>query len=643
MINTILQHFPANTHPLTLVSDPDALLGDEELLTTLAKRGFTIINEPDPIRQRHRYSLTSPPHIIITSGDLNQLPYDLWQQGQRVTLALHTFFPHLAYPLVQPLTSNQRTILAQSPPPPFRLSQRGTITYLFQHVFNLNTNALDNPLTLLNWLSQHHRQPDPLPQLLKDALLEKLSSLPVYADWPLADLISTPATFRDFIQEQWLGYLENQTGLALRETAAAYLLDFEQNVDVQDLLPRWLRGGWLSPTEIPAPRELPGWAEAGVLTPDGDHRLQRFRDLLVTVEESLPVGVDTLRWAGWQPLAWDWAELTGLHHTSDVELSTKDKKTYQHLQKQLDDAFLPWLRKSYSPLASKSLPQPHHLHHVPSYIAYQRRQGRSDKIALLILDGMALADWLIIQPVWKSRHTDWQMQSQLLLAQVPSITAVSRQALISGMRPAEFQESIHHNRYEPKHWKNFWARQDLSPKACQFERFRSRKGGSDSTLVTPRTRALCLIDNAIDDIIHKSSLGASNAQQTLRLWLKEHAQKLEHQIDLLLKDGFSIYLTSDHGHTESHGIRQPNEGLIVLSRGRRTRMYKDERLMNTVRAAFPETYVWHGDGLLPDDIWVLIPQGQRAFAPHEEIHVTHGGLSIDEIVVPLIEITLAEV
>ena len=374
---------------------------------------------------------------------------------------------------------------------------------------------------------------------------------------------------------------------------------------------------------------------------DKDHRLQRFCDLLATLEEAVPVEPEEFRWSTWHPLVWDWATLTHLRYNGDMELTPEHKKAYKTLQTKLNDAFLTWLRKSYAPLASKSLPVPHHLHHVPAYLAYQRRQGRADKIALIILDGMALADWLIIQRVWESRHTDWQIQRQLLLAQVPSITTVSRQALISGLRPTEYKENMLHNRQEPKHWENFWARQDTSPNACQIERFKSRMDVSDLSIAAPRTRALCLIDNAIDNIMHKALLGATNAQQSLRLWLKDHAQKLEYQIDLLLKDGFSIYLTSDHGHTESYGKGQPREGLIVLSRGRRTRIYKDERLMNTVRAAFPETHVWHGDGLLPDDIWVLIPQGQRAFAPHEEIHVTHGGLSIDEMVIPLIEITLA--
>jgi hypothetical protein len=642
MIDTILKHFPPHTHPLTLVSDPDGLLGDERLLAKLADRGFTLINESDPLRQWHRYTTTQPPHIIVTPGDLNQLPYSWWQQGQQVELALHTFFPNLAYPLLQSLTPGQRARLAQAPQPTARLGQRETIGYLFEHVFDLNLDALDDSITLLNWLTRYHRQADPLPQSLQEHLLEKLESLPVYADWPLPDLIVAPEAFRDFIQEQWLAYLENQTGMTLRETSAAYCLDFERNVGFQVLLQLWLRWGWLSPAKIPTPKALPVWAEAGVLAPEGDHRLQRFCDLLTTLEEALPADPEESRWVTWQPLAWDWANVTQLRYSDDVGLTKEHKKAYEKLQTKLNDAFYNWLRKNYAPLALKSLPIPHHLHHVPAYLAYRRRTGRADKIALIILDGMALADWSIIRPVWRSRHENWRIQSQLLLAQIPTVTSISRQALISGLRPVEFEQTIDHNRQETNHWKNFWTGEGISPRACQVERIRSPKDGLDSSIAAPRTRALCLIDNAIDNIIHNTSLGATDAQQSVRLWLKEHAHRLETQIEHLLEDGFMVYLTSDHGHTQAHGMGQPREGLIVQTRGRRARTYTDERLMNTVQDAFSQTLVWHGDGLLPDDVWVLIPKEQREFAPHDEIHVTHGGLSLDEMVVPLVEITLSD-
>ncbi len=49
-----LLHFSPHTHPLTVVSDRDGLLADEEILAALAERGFALIDEPDPIRLRHR-------------------------------------------------------------------------------------------------------------------------------------------------------------------------------------------------------------------------------------------------------------------------------------------------------------------------------------------------------------------------------------------------------------------------------------------------------------------------------------------------------------------------------------------------------------------------------------------------------------
>ncbi len=43
MRDALLRHFPARTHPLTVVSDPDDLLADEGIPGTLADRGFTVI------------------------------------------------------------------------------------------------------------------------------------------------------------------------------------------------------------------------------------------------------------------------------------------------------------------------------------------------------------------------------------------------------------------------------------------------------------------------------------------------------------------------------------------------------------------------------------------------------------------------
>jgi hypothetical protein len=60
-----------------------------------------------------------------------------------------------------------------------------------------------------------------------------------------------------------------------------------------------------------------------------------------------------------------------------------------------------------------------------------------------------------------------------------------------------------------------------------------------------------------------------------------------------------------------------------------------------VQSAFANTILWDNDGILPDQMTALMPAGRDAFAPSGEVVVTHGGISIDEAIVPLIQISKA--
>ncbi|NIN98172.1 MAG: BREX-3 system phosphatase PglZ, partial [Anaerolineae bacterium] len=81
--------------------------------------------------------------------------------------------------------------------------------------------------------------------------------------------------------------------------------------------------------------------------------------------------------------------------------------------------------------------------------------------------------------------------------------------------------------------------------------------------------ALCLIDNKMDDMIHDATLGAPDFYASLRVWLEEYGRRVEKVIAGLLARGFTVYLTSDHGHVEARGFGQPSEGLTVDTRGKR--------------------------------------------------------------------------
>jgi len=644
MHTQILAHFLPHTHPLTLVCDPDRVLADEDTLAALAERGFTLVDEPAPLRLRRRVEQARPwtvdhPLIVVTAGSLDQLPYGLWQQGRHVTLALHAFFPNLAYPLVRALTPAQRWRLSQAPPPPRRLARRATVDFLLRHVFAADLAVLRQPAHLVAWLDGYHQRADPLPSVLAERLLAHLRSVPAYADWPLAKLLAGRDAFTAFVRDQWRACVQQQTGQLLKEQPVRYVLDFEADTALQDRLPALVRSGALEPVHVDRPDRLPVWARPAVLSPQEDRRPRRAAELLAALAQHLDAPLADARWERWQAVARAWAELSTLRYDPDSPLDSPRQKACRRLEQRLDAAFLDWLRRRYAPLGSQRLPVPHHVHHVPHYLAYRRRQRQEERVALLVLDGLALADWTLIGPAWRARHPDWRFAERLLLAQIPTVTAVSRQALVGGLRPADFAPTLGTTRAEPDRWAAFWAGEGLSAEACPCVHLALERDRPPPALDSARTRALCLTDTRIDDMIHDATLGAADFQASLRVWLERYSQRLEAVIAGLLARRFTVYLSSDHGHVEARGFGRPSEGLTVDTRGARARIYSDRRAAVSVRQGFSDTVLWSGDGLLPDDVWVLMPQGRRAFATFDETVVTHGGLTLDELVVPLVTIT----
>src|SRR5579884_248569 len=373
----ILAHFPARTHALTVVSDPDRLLAGEDVHTELVRRGFSLVAEDDPVLLRDRVERLRPwaperPVVVVTSEPLNTLPYDLWQQGQHVELRLRDFFPSLAYPALRALTPAQRERLAAAPPPATPLGRQASIAHVLRHAFGADLAALRHPAGLIAWLNAYHAAADPLPELLRDGLLAELRPVPAYADWPLSELVTSAEAFHAFARAQWRGYVRALTGRLVEEEPARYVLDFGRDTGLQDGLAGLLRMGALAPVAVAAPERLPVWARAGVLG-GGDDAAARRGALLLTELERRLAAVEDARWGDWQAIARTWAELGALR--GGHRAAVADEAAAQ-LASRLDAAFLSWLRHAYPSLAGLRLPTPHHVFHVPGVVAREREGGR---------------------------------------------------------------------------------------------------------------------------------------------------------------------------------------------------------------------------------------------------------------------------
>jgi len=631
LLSELLKLFPERAYPLFLAHDPDGLLNDESVLTVLSERGFTLIHEVDSVHLRYRAENAKPyliktPIIIRTENPLNTIPFDLWQQGHHVSLGLNAFFPYLAYPVLKQLSPTQIWRLSQSPSPSRKLGQRSTIEYILINIFELDLEKIAKIEDWVIWLNTYHQKWYGLPELFSDFILacETAKKLP-----NLEDLIASKDTFNQFLQEEWSEFINSY---AVKETQAQYIVNFANSQNLQLQIGNIISKGILSPIETSEQHNLPHWALPGVFASNidpNDLRLVELENNLISITEE---ELATYRWEKWQDLAWDVAEYISL---SQTQQNPKADKSHFNV---IDRAFLNWLQARYSALATQILPKPHHLFHVPHYLAYQRRKLNSEKTALIIMDGMALADWIFIRTAWKDRNPSWKFDNQLVLAQIPSITAISRQALISGLRPMDFSDSLVNNHSESKQWITFWKNQEVASKACIYERHKT-KAKSD-WIDIPRLEIVCLINNTIDDLMHNTTLGLSDFYASLRIWLEQESHSLESTISDLLTREFRVYITSDHGHVEASGFGSISEGVTVQTRSKRARVYNDINFAQQNQQSVSPSLIWSGDGILPNNIFILIPEENHAFVPHHKTVIAHGGASISEVIVPLVTIGL---
>jgi hypothetical protein len=135
--------------------------------------------------------------------------------------------------------------------------------------------------------------------------------------------------------------------------------------------------------------------------------------------------------------------------------------------------------------------------------------------------------------------------------------------------------------------------------------------------------------------MHGMELGAAGMHNQVRQWARQGF--MLDLLGLLHDSGFQVYLASDHGNIEVKGVGRPAEGAVADLRGERVRVYSDPRLRAQVKERFPESLEWPPVGL-PEDYLALIAPNRAAFVRAGEHLVGHGGISVEELLVPLVQI-----
>jgi hypothetical protein len=278
------------------------------------------------------------------------------------------------------------------------------------------------------------------------------------------------------------------------------------------------------------------------------------------------------------------------------------------------------------------------VHHIPRHLANLRSDAVISRVALLVIDGLSFDQWLALRDELPRRKYAWSFDQTGVFAWIPTITCVSRQALFAGRAPQYFPSSIYSTDKEPKLWQAFWSERGLSSGEVAYQKGLGEPSSLTSVeeiVSSPRMKVLGLVVDKVDRILHGMEMGILGMHNQVRQWAREGF--LASLFELLLTNGYAIFVTSDHGNIEAIGCGRPNEGALAEVRGERVRIYSDNILRSRVSSRFADAVPWPPVGL-PEDFLPLLAPDRRAFTLNGMKTVAHGGITLDEIIVPFVRV-----
>ena len=653
--DAILNDFVPNVSKLTLVADPDCLLTEEKLTMELRGRGFDLIEFSDPVEFRYAYESKyrsiwdrgEHTDLVVVlrlqDAELESLPYDLLHAGRKLSFNLGDLFPNLSYPVIEKLDRSLLDALyeAQRKSLPDRMGDNATKDFILRSVFKLPLDTVDNEVELLKILLRLHYGKLQLPLMLADRLIQILKDHDDFKTWPLSEIVPNDGAFFAFLQERWPLFL-SRFGSAnqVREDLPKYGLKYPgpdhlpfDHQDIKVYIDNLFLEGKLTPIEAKGIElDAGSWIRSGIATFDADDGGLRISRLFGLVQRELP----TLeaRYSDWTAFALKWAELSSLVHCGN---STEDQTRLREIGDAMNTTFAGWLADHYSSLINLPPTNPAMQHHIPRRLARDIEDSADKRVALIVVDGLALDQWVTIRQILQKQDATLFMRESATFAWIPTLTSVSRQSIFSGKPPLYFPSSINSTNSEEKLWKQFWEGHGLSRLDVAYQRGLGDGDASkvlDSAIHPGKTKVVGLVVDKVDKIMHGMQLGSAGMHNQIKQW--SQGGFLVALVGQLLEYGYKVWLTADHGNIQCEGFGRPSEGVIAETRGERVRVYPTPELRAQVAQVFPFAREWQPVGL-PADYFPLVAGGHDAFVSPGEAIISHGGAAIEEVIVPLVK------
>lgn len=358
--------------------------------------------------------------------------------------------------------------------------------------------------------------------------------------------------------------------------------------------------------------DLPAWTVIGASAPDPAVQLDSLLAQQPPAPDSLSGWIETASW---------WGQV---RDTATDLLDPASEDRVWGVWTELDAAFSTWLFRSYGSSLLASANTPRALHQIAPFLA--RRVEGGARVLLIVVDGLGFAHWARVRAT-AGLHV---LDSTGCLAMIPTLTTISRQAIFAGCLPVEFADSINTTSAEPRRWMQFWKDCGVHERDITYTKL---VGATSAEHPMLSGRVVAVVVNAVDEIMHGSEvLGDRQVTASVELWARSGF--LGQLVGDATSSGYEVWLTADHGNLPTTPRQVPREGQTVESAGTRVRLYPNSVLRSQAQ---DHGVIWDPPALPAGAIHPLFAPGRSGYHP-TGVRVSHGGLSLDEVIVPFVQV-----
>ena len=326
------------------------------------------------------------------------------------------------------------------------------------------------------------------------------------------------------------------------------------------------------------------------------------------------------------PLQWEKYET--MESICSIVLQAISKGAYHGIEpviEELNADFQRFIDRQYfSFINSSSVRKPKMVHKILPHLTHVHQ--RTDKVALLVIDGMTYWQYLILDKALNERGIE--TKKDIIFAWLPSITRLSRQAIFRGEAPRmEYRQSPTE---ENKLWIDYWTSfQRPFPKRMQGYEVNYTHGSL--SMENDNSYRQALVDVHLDEKMH-----SLDSNKDLFALTKNWAEEASNEIKTIHDHGYQIYITTDHGNVLANPWRSlsSQEKTYLYekeSRGNRHLIYNNVEHLNDFLGANPAIK----DQLFVHGRWAVW-RNTKSFSNKDGI--THGGAHFLEVIVPFITI-----